>query len=191
MPQNPPDPELKEIERALGDLVPRSTRLNRDQLMFQAGAMSKRGAQGRRWVWPAISAGLCALLAGESLFLATRPGPQVIERFVVAPNPPTGAVASANPRASQPIAGGRLQPGSREMAATAGEPRSIVSWSGGSDYQRFQELVLRFGLDAIPEPGAVATRSDGGGLPGGAEFTPAGALRSRELEQILKPGGPS
>ncbi len=110
---------------------------------------------------------------------------------MVAPNPPTGAVASASARASQPIAGKTLETGSPEMAATAGEPRSIASWSGGSDYQRFQELVLRFGLDAIPEPGAVATRSDGVGLPAGAEFTPAGALRSRELEQILKPGDPS
>ena len=110
---------------------------------------------------------------------------------MVAPNPPTDVVASASARASQPIAGGRLEPGPRETAATAGEPRSIGSWSGTSDYQRFQELVLRFGLDAIPEPGAVATRSDGGGLPGGAELIPAGALLSRELEQILKSGGPS
>ena len=41
MPQIPPDPELKAIESALGELIPLSSRLDRDKLMFQAGAMSK------------------------------------------------------------------------------------------------------------------------------------------------------
>ena len=154
MPQIPPDPELKAIERAAGRTGTASSRLNRDELMFQAGAMSKRRAHGAAGSGRQSLRACARLLAGESLFLATRPGPQVIERIVVAPNPPTDVVASASARASQPIAGGRLEPGPRETAATAGEPRSIGSWSGTSDYQRFQELVLRFGLDAIPEPGA-------------------------------------
>ena len=51
--------------------------------------------------------------------------------------------------------------------------------------------MIRFGLDAFPEPRAVASRTDGGDLPGGAGLRPAGALRSLELEKILKPGDPS
>ena len=58
MPQIPPDPELKAIESALGELIPLSSRLDRDKLMFQAGAMSRPAASPRRWVWPAIAAAL-------------------------------------------------------------------------------------------------------------------------------------
>ena len=36
----PSDPKLKAIESALGELIPVSSRLDRDQLMFQAGALS-------------------------------------------------------------------------------------------------------------------------------------------------------
>jgi hypothetical protein len=190
MPQIPPDPELKAIESALGDLVPRSSKLDRDKLMFQAGAMSKLGAQERRWVWPAISAALCALLAGESLFLGARPAPRVVERIVLVPAPATPAAVIARGPVSEAGASRGPEKNSRE-SVTAREPQSTASWAGGSDYQRFQELVIRFGLDAFPEPRAVASRTDGGDLSGGAGLMPAGALRSLELERILKPGGPS
>ena len=84
MPQIPPDPELKAIESALGELIPLSSRLDRDKLMFQAGAMS-RPAPSRPWAWPAITAALSVALAGESFFLASRPAPRVVERIVYVP----------------------------------------------------------------------------------------------------------
>ena len=82
MPQIPPDRELKAIESALGELIPVSSRLDRDKLMFQAGAMSKP-APSRRWAWPAITAVLSVALAGESLFSwRARPAPQDVEQIV-------------------------------------------------------------------------------------------------------------
>jgi hypothetical protein len=197
MPQIPSDPELKAIESALGELIPRSSRLDRDKLMFQAGAMSKR-ASARRWAWPAITAALSVALAGESLFLGARPAPRVVERIVFlpakadaaadasrpGPRPPEIAVADASrPEPFPPgIANGHLvRPG----------PFSSGSSGGASDYQRFQNLVILFGLDALPERAVVVAREDDRGIEPRSGLKPAGALRSLELEKILKPGGPS
>ncbi len=188
MPQIPSDPELKAIESALGELVPQPSRLDRDKLMFQAGSMSRRAAS-RRWLWPAITAVLCVALAGESIFLGNRPAPQVVERIVFVPAPQTGSTAVATARVSQAIA----RPGAvnePRHSAAAREPLSVAFWAVESDYQRFQELVIRFGLDALPERSSVVSRSDSDESPGRG-LRPAGALRSLELERILKPGGPS
>ena len=46
----------------------------------------------------------------------------------------------------------------------ASESFRFASWAVESDYQRLQELVIRFGLDALPERPAVVSRSDGGDL---------------------------
>jgi hypothetical protein len=69
-------------------------------------------------------------------------------------------------------------------------PLSIASRRGGSDYQRFQNLVIRFGLDAFPERPAVILGADGGDFSPASGRMPAGTLRSLELERILKPGDP-
>jgi hypothetical protein len=190
MQQIPQDPELKAIESALGGLVPRSSKLDRDKVMFQAGAMSTRGAKERRWVWPAISAALCALLAGESLFLGARPAPRVVERIVLVPAPPADSAAIASAPDSQSDASRAPENASGESPA-ARDQLAVASWATGSEYQRFHDLVMRFGLDALPEPRAVTSGLDGGELPNGSGLRPAGALRSLELERILKPGGPS
>jgi hypothetical protein len=184
MSQVPPDPELKAIESALGELIPVSSRLDRDKLMFQAGAMSKPAARGR-FTWPAITAALSLALAGESLFLGSRPAPQVVERIVFMPVPaPTDAVVPAAQREPRP-------PGFANGDFGAPASLSVASSSGASDYQRFQNLVIRFGFDAFPERPAVVSREDVGGISPGFGLKPAGALRSLELERILKPGDPS
>ncbi len=85
MPQEPLDPELKTIEDALGRLAPARSRLDRDRLMFQAGALSARSAPQHRWVWPSIAAALALLAMSESVVLAVRPGTRVI--VVQAPAP--------------------------------------------------------------------------------------------------------
>ncbi len=189
MPQIPPDPELKAIESILGELVPRSSRLDRDKLMFQAGAMLSRGARRRAWVWPAMTAVLGAVLCGESIFLAGRPAPQVVERVVFVPAPGSAAVASAA-GASQSPAGRAPRPVADEPAA-ASEPWPVTSWPVAPDYQRIQAMVMRFGLDAIQEPSSVAVRAGGDLVPNGTGLAPAGALRSIELQKILKPGDSS
>jgi hypothetical protein len=182
MPQVPPDPELKAIESALGELIPVSSRLDRDKLMFQAGAMSKPAARGR-FAWPAITAVLSLALAGESLFVANRPAPSVVERIVFVPAPADAAVQAAH-REPRP-------PGIANNDFGAPASLSVGSSSGASDYQRFQNLVIRFGFDAFPERPAVVSREDVDGISPGFGLKPAGALRSLELERILKPGDPS
>jgi hypothetical protein len=186
MPQIPPDAELKAIESALGELVPLSSRLDRDKLMFQAGAMSSRGAR-RGWAWPACTAALGIVLCGESFLLASRPAPQVMERVVFVPAP--GSVATAaSTRESESGSENAPRRGSEEPRA--GESPLVASWPVASDYRRFQAMVMRFGLDAVQEPSSFAVRSGGDDLPGGTGPAPAGALRSIELQKILKPGDP-
>ncbi len=174
MRQVPSDPELKAIESALGALVPVSSRLDRDKLMFQAGAVSTPAAR-RRWVWPVITSVLSVALAGESLVLGLRRSPQIVERIVFMPAPTRSDRPENTPAESAP---GRERP-------------AVESVALGSDFQRFQDLVMRFGLDALSGPPSVASRSDGGELPEGPEPRPAGALRTLELQRILKPGDPS
>ena len=76
MSQEPSDPELTDIESALGQLVPVPSRLDRDRLMFDAGAALVRPAPRRKWVWPSLAATLAVGLASESFVLAVRPGPR-------------------------------------------------------------------------------------------------------------------
>src|SRR5450755_2834330 len=104
MPQIPTDPELKAIESALGELIPLASGIDRDRLMFQAGAMSRSTPRPRRWAWPALTAALSVALAGESLFLGNRPAPRVVERIVFVPAPATGAPAIRSASGSQAIA---------------------------------------------------------------------------------------
>ena len=189
MPQIPPDPELKAIESALGELIPVSSRLDRDKLMFQAGAMSKPAA-GRRWAWPAITAGLSLALAGDSLFLGTRPAPRVVERIVFVPAPVTDSPVIAAAPATAAVKTIRPEAESVPAQALSSQPLSVASLGGASNYQRFQNLVIRFGLDALPERSSVVLRADSGEFPPESGRRPAGALRNLELERILKPGDP-
>ena len=79
MSQEPLDPELKAVESTLGRLAPARSRLDRDRLMFQAGAMSVRLriastlglAVGRGDARPLV-------VVSESVALATRSDPRVV-----------------------------------------------------------------------------------------------------------------
>jgi hypothetical protein len=190
MPQFPPDPELKAIESALGEFVPRSSRLDRDKLMFQAGAISRSTAKPRRWVWPAVTAALTIALAAESLFLGTRPAPWVVERFVLVPAPQPAPAAVEAAAAAQANVSPEPE-NTRPQLTAASDPFPFAWWGVESDYQRLQDLMIRFGLDALPERPAVASRSDGGNRSPSPGLRPAGALRSLELERIFNPGDPS
>jgi len=84
-------PELKSLEAALASLAPRADRIQRDRLMFAAGAASVRRAgptaasRVRRMAWPAVSAAMTAAAAVLAIMLAARPGPQLVERVVYLP----------------------------------------------------------------------------------------------------------
>jgi len=193
----PPDPDLKAIESALGELVPVPSRLDRDQLMFQAGALSVRSSSRGRWAWPSIAATLALALVAESLMLGFRPLPRAVDRIVVvhepapgAPLPPAGSTSSTGP-----MSGATLPSPSPvnvlSQRSSSDEALWPLLWAGVSDSQRLQDLVLRFGLDALPERGPVLSRSDGKLDQYVSPLEPVGLLRRLELEKLLDPGGPS
>jgi hypothetical protein len=189
MSQRSSDPELKDIESALGVLVPVASRLNRDELMFQAGVASAVVSARRPWVWPSIAAALAVALVSESLVLAVRPGERVIERIVVVHAP-----VPAAPRSPMEVAPSPVPVDFPGYVPASGEESSRSSWVLNSDYHRLQELVLRFGLDALPErPSSLLSRSDGQVDPMKPPAPSAGLLRRFELEKLLRrdPGGPS
>ncbi len=138
----PPDEkDLSELERALGGLQPARAGFDRDRLMFQAGRAAAQGP--RRLLWPAAAAFMTAVAASLGLFLALRPAAEqvvqvvYIDREITVPQP-------APPKSPEP------QPApEREGAAS---PSVLATLS----YWRLQEIVVRHGIDALPEPAAPA-----------------------------------
>jgi hypothetical protein len=181
----PNDPELNAIASALGGLAPIPSRLDRDRLMFEAGALS-RGRVGRPgWIWPSVAAMLSLVVTGESIFLASRPATRVVERVVVVREPSGPESSEVTPDESLPpvviFSQGQL----------VSEAVSSSSWETVSDYQRRQDLVLRFGLEAFPEPVRLSSQSGDPLDPSEDVPMSAGALRRIELEKLNKPGGHS
>jgi len=113
--------ELAAVEAALGSLQPKSTALDRDRLMFLAG----RAAAERKptaWLWPLATAATTLVAITFGTMLATRDGPQVVERVVY---------VRPTQQADKP-------------PATSAELRT--------DYLKLRRLVLLQGVDAMPEP---------------------------------------
>jgi hypothetical protein len=191
MSQRSSDRELTDIESALRGLVPVASRLDRDELMFQAGAVSARSATRAVWVWPSIAATLAVALISESLVMAVRPGPRVVERTVVVRElvPETSTSPTSDAVAPHPA------PADPSNDARSLETPSLASyWPATSEYQRIQELVLRLGLDALPERSSpLVSRSESSANPVERPIPSAGRLRRLELEKLLnlEPGGPS
>jgi hypothetical protein len=185
MSQIPNDAELTGIELALGGLIPAASGLDRDRLMFQAGAFSRSRSRRARWVWPPVAAVLALVVACESVFLARRPAERVVVVHV-----PAEALTAEPPRDRlDPSAAPAVIPSTDvESPGTAPESLAFLTGTTTSEHQRLQDLVLRFGLDAFPEP--VRGFAPAGGLtdtPDSGSST-AGALRRIELEKLLKPG---
>ncbi len=191
MSQRSSDSELNDIESALGRLVPVPSRLDREALMFQAGAASARTAVRSRLVWPSIAATLAVALVAESLVLAVRPGPRVIERVVVVREQVQAPATLPKSDVEAP----HLTPtGSSSDARSSESPSLASSWPVTSEYQRVQDLVLRLGLDALPWRSLpLESRSDRRVDSVNAPVSSAGHLRRLELEKLLnlEPGGPS
>jgi hypothetical protein len=189
MAQNPNDPELSGIEAALGGLVPASSGLDRDRLMFQAGALSRSGSRLDRWVWPSVAAVLSMVVACESEILVRRPAREVVHQIVVVREPAEARPAApARDRADAAPAPLVIRSPDLESAGEDPESFAFLSETAVSDHQRLQALVLRFGLDAFPEPVARPSPSGGPSDPSESNSSTAGALRQLELEKLLKPG---
>jgi hypothetical protein len=175
----PSDPEVTAIESALRALVPSRSTLDRDRLMFRAGQVSARSRSPARWVWPSIAATLTIVAAGEGALLANRPEPRVVERLVIVREPPAPPADGPGPvvilRENPPIP----------------SPDSEPSWPMASDPLRLRRQVLRFGLDALPEPPHLLSLSVEGDRPSGTTSESPGMLRRNEYQKFLNPGGPT
>ena len=171
--------------------------MDRDKLMFEAGAISARTARRSVRGWASVAAALAVALGCESLILAVRPGRQPLERMVVLREP--------RPKGLSPEQAGQSSASFTTPEAIAALPPRIVSslprslresveqssWTGASDPQRLAELVLRFGLDAVPEQSPLVSRDTGKPDSPPSGFEPAGVLRRIELEKLSNPGDPS
>jgi hypothetical protein len=162
--------ELKTAERALAALVPRPPQVERDRLMFLAGARSQGpGAGGQRpvasgqessivakrgaWLWPAASAVLGATSLALLIALVVRANAPTQIVYVDRPVPamlpgPRVAVPSERPRQSAPATDIALTP-RPALASSVQVP--------ADNYLRSREVALRMGLDALGAP-----RSGGG-----------------------------
>ncbi len=162
--QDRQEPGLTELESALKALAPAPAVVDRDRLMFEAGAASARrtGSAARRWAWPSIAAALALIVAGESTALVFRPGPRVVERVVVVREPVVPVVTkvaqpAAAPEASPPsasadapaLAGNPLEPAWGDPARALWPSR----WATVADARLTSELALALALDPPVEPG--------------------------------------
>ena len=159
---------LGPLEQTLRSFVPAPPRLDRDRLMFLAGAASVQGSEvsgqvsevaraKRAWTWPAATAALAAtsLALAIALVVRTNAPPQVV--YVVRPV----AAPSMSPQvAIQPERSPNF-PATTTDTVVAPRPatRSASTPQIPADnYVRSREVALRMGLDALGTP-----RSSGGG----------------------------
>ena len=193
MSQRSSDPELNDIESALGGLVPVPSRLDRDAARCsrpgRCRLARRRGAGGfgprsrrhsrspwypSRWSWPSGPVRACI----ERIVVVREPVPATLD----VRRAPTWTVPHPAPADSL------------SDARSSDAPSLASFWPATSEYQRIQELVLRLGLDALPErPSPLVSRSDSTADPVDAPVPSAGHLRRLELEKLLnlEPGGPS
>jgi len=132
--------ELNRLAAALQELLPAAPR-DRDRLMFSAG----RASRPPRWGWPVatVLASLLAVAFGLALLLRPAVHPRTQYVFVPAPPPPSPVppVIPAPPDSDLMLSPSGMPP------YTNPEPDWQVS-----PYQQLQEQILRWGLDAVPQP---------------------------------------
>jgi hypothetical protein len=187
---------MTEVESALRALSPAPSRLDRDRLMFKAGALA-RGQSGRlRWLWPSITAALAFIVAGESTMLVSRSAPRVIERLVIVNEPSPARAASTEPLVAVPsppdrqaeALPGRLQ--ANRFGEVWGDPSQATlpaRWETVADAHHLQERMLGFAFDQLDGPRRVPISSGPAKdpLPRPASV---GELRRLEIEKLLNPG---
>jgi hypothetical protein len=148
-------PELKPFEAALGSLIPASSRVDRDRLMYLAGAASATEAAGaatrqpngrihfRGILWPCAAAAMLLVSLGLGAVLTFR---EPAERLVYIDRPPTHQDPSAAPN----------------LAAPAGDVETrfaAAQSSADASYLALREQVLRLGVNALDAPSHEASGS--------------------------------
>jgi hypothetical protein len=158
-------------EALLKGLVPAPVRIDRDRLMFRAG---REAGRWRGWAWPCAAAVLAVASAGLGAALWMRPATRTVERTVYvevrvpAPHRPDApTVTPAAPPKPQPVA---------EAGERPGESPSYLHLRG---------QVLRWGVDALPEPRPLST-SRPPWAPAGAPDVPAPTFDGTRMFQNRK-----
>ena len=203
--QSRPENDLNELEAALGSLAPAASRLDRDSLLFHAGAIAARSRKLRRRdiAWPAVAASLAVIAIGEA-FVIHRQSYINANNNTIVSGPPKNEPIS--PRQGDPSSIARTEANSAAVKAESrdrddrfkilGTPRSPLnsllnapSWLGESEYERLRRQVTTFGVDALPaSPSlAVSTVASSTPAPSVKPQTSAELLR-HELTRLLDPG---
>jgi hypothetical protein len=147
MPQQPDPLDINELECALKTLRP-AARLDRDQLLFEAGRASVR----RGWFWQTWSAATTAAACVLAAMLLLRGTPEPIEKVIVVQVPQPPAAGTTEPESRSPLA-----------ALPTVEPGPEVSGAAALSYWQLRDKVLRWGIDSLPAPlPAAAVREDSG-----------------------------
>jgi hypothetical protein len=145
---NRPDdfpPDLKAFEAALSGLIPAASRLDRDRLMYQAGAASAapatnhpaiRTSRHPMMLWPAATAALLVVALGLGTLVALR---RPEDRIVYVDRPAAKSNQGTSPALAVQFP--RIEPAI---------PRALDPPSAG--YLALREQVLRLGVEAIEPP---------------------------------------
>lgn len=157
----PPAPGPDPLAAALADLQPAPAELNRDRLMFAAGAASQRPV-ARLWM---LTAGFLAAM-GFAAGMYVRP-PTVV--YVERPAPAPSAATEMPP--PTPAAQPAQRADERERFSPAPEVPALGKMpSADADVARWLRVrndVVAGGLGLLPDPGRNARTSDGLAVPGG------------------------
>jgi hypothetical protein len=169
-----------ELEAALGALVPRAERLNRDRIMFLAGQasvasngqpvapMGTIGPQHRAgWAWPAAFATMTGVAASLLVAMAIRPAPQVVERIVerivtapAAPQEPAAAIAKRFVEPESVAPSPAVVAALPDWLAWEPFPQPAVKAEQELSYPELRRQVLLHGLESW-EPRAVESAVSG------------------------------
>jgi hypothetical protein len=176
MPEHAHDPEMTDLEGALGALRPAAARLDRDRLMFEAGRRSAAAPAHFRWAWPAVAASLAAVSLGQAAALNRRSEPTVVERIIFVPRP----AAPAEPARATVL---------KVRNAADSDDRRFEP-PPDNRYLQISRQVERYGLDGLPDPTPLLTLSAEGEIPAGFSPNAPDVLRRYKLDKVLDLGGP-
>ena len=139
------DANLKSFEAQLASLIPRTDRLDRERLMFQAGRQTIRTSRVSPRVWPA-ACGLSTTAALVMLVaLLMQPEPQVVVKYVEAP-------AKVDTQEPDPQQKETITPPESSLMATVGLDSSANRWRGKSLYWQRVERALNSEPDWPAQP---------------------------------------
>ncbi len=186
-------PELRSFEAQLAALLPRTDRLDRERLMYQAGRASLVAEIGRRpWAWPAAFSAMTVVAASLLVALVVRPPERVVETSSPSPQPAPMIAGDQNHRArpSPEAAPPRYAATGRAVARATlwdGLRQELLGYSDVSDlrrrtpYTRLLDQTLAYGFDASTGPAASGQA--------GAASGPAGSYRDLRDTLFERPAG--